>query len=76
MNTKYAVIIERANDGSYSAYVPDLPGCTSCAGTVDALRESIREAITSHIAVLKEFGEPVPPPISLAEFVDAEVAAA
>ena len=76
MTAKYAIIIERADDGSFSAYVPDLPGCTSCADSVDALRVSIREAIASHIAVLREFGEHVPPPTSLAESVDAEVAAA
>ena len=31
----YAVVIERAGDGSYSAYVPDLPGCVSCGDSPD-----------------------------------------
>jgi predicted RNase H-like HicB family nuclease len=38
MLVKFVYIIERADDGSYSAYVPDLPGCTTCADTVDEIR--------------------------------------
>ena len=26
---KYVYVIEKASDGSYSAYVPDLPGCVA-----------------------------------------------
>jgi predicted RNase H-like HicB family nuclease len=59
---EYAVVIERANDGSYSAYVPDLPGCVACGDTPDEVRESIREAVALHIGSLREHGEPVPPP--------------
>ena len=35
---EYVAIIERAADGSYSAYVPDLPGCVSCGDTVEEVR--------------------------------------
>ena len=59
---KYVVVIEPAADGSYSAYVPDLPGCTSCGDTVDELRAGIREAIAGHVATLRDLGQPVPPP--------------
>ena len=68
---KYVYIIEKANDGSYSAYVPDLPGCTSCGGTVDELRENIREAVGLYIESLREHGETIPQPSSTAELVDA-----
>jgi hypothetical protein len=27
---QYTVVIEESVDGSYGAYVPDLPGCISC----------------------------------------------
>ena len=33
---KYAVVIERADDGSFSAYVPDLPGCHGGGETPEA----------------------------------------
>lgn len=26
---EYVVVIEKAGDGSYSAYLPDLPGCVA-----------------------------------------------
>ena len=58
----YIAIIEKAPDGSYSAYVPDLPGCTTCGDTDAEVRELIKEAVASHVELMKEHGEPVPPP--------------
>ena len=62
----YAYVVERADDGSYSAYVPDLPDYTTCGDTLDEIRENIREAATLCIEALKDKGEPVPPPASSA----------
>ena len=74
MNTrKYVMIVEPAADGSYSGFVPDLPGCTSCGETVDELRRNMRQAVAGHLSTLREFGEPVPPPTCTAE--EVEVAA-
>ena len=68
---KYLYIIEKANDGSYSAYVPDLPGCTTCGDTVDEVRQNIGEAVSLYIESLREHGESVPPPSTTAEVVEA-----
>jgi predicted RNase H-like HicB family nuclease len=57
----YAVIIEGGGD-SYSAYVPDLPGCVAAGTSVAEVEKLIREAIQLHIELLQESGEPVPPP--------------
>jgi predicted RNase H-like HicB family nuclease len=67
---RYAVVIEKAN-GSYSAYVPDLPGCVAAGETVGAVEQEIREAIRFHIDGLKADGLPVPQPTSIAEYVEA-----
>lgn len=67
---RYAVVIEKAN-GSFSAYVPDLPGCVAAGPTVEAVETEIRDAIRFHIEGLKEDGQSVPPPTSLAEYVEA-----
>jgi predicted RNase H-like HicB family nuclease len=67
---RYAVVIEKA-EGNYSAYVPDLPGCVAAAPTVEAVEQSIREAIRFHIDGLEEDGLPIPAPTTLAEYVDA-----
>lgn len=68
---EYVIVIERGNDGSYSAYVPDLPGCTSCGDTLEELRINIREAVNLHVESLREHGEPVPPPSVMTEKVVA-----
>jgi predicted RNase H-like HicB family nuclease len=67
----YTVVIERAADGSYSAYVPDLPGCVSCGDTLDEVRSMIREAVELHLDSLRSHGEPVPPPTTTAWTVHA-----
>jgi predicted RNase H-like HicB family nuclease len=48
MNDKYLVVIEQADDGSYSAYLPDVPGCVSCGDTVDEVKVLIQEALDFH----------------------------
>ena len=61
MKLKYVVIYERTPN-NYSAYSPDLPGCISTGKTWEEIQENIREAITSHIESLMEYGDPVPQP--------------
>jgi predicted RNase H-like HicB family nuclease len=67
---RYAVVIERA-EGNYSAYVPDLPGCVATGATLGEVENEIREAIRFHIDGLKEDGQPVPVPTSIADYVEA-----
>jgi predicted RNase H-like HicB family nuclease len=63
--TAYAVIIE--GDGiSFSAYVPDLPGCVASGGSVAEVEQRIREAIRLHVESLRAHGEPVPQPSAAA----------
>jgi predicted RNase H-like HicB family nuclease/predicted RNA binding protein YcfA (HicA-like mRNA interferase family) len=68
---EYTVIIEPADDGTFSVYVPDLPGCVSTGATRQDAIESIREAIQGHIQTLRELGDPVPPPRSQSQTVAA-----
>jgi predicted RNase H-like HicB family nuclease len=58
----YVVNIDPASDGSFSAYVPDLPGCVACGDTEEEVRQLIGEAVSLHIESLREHGDPVPPP--------------
>ncbi len=67
----YVVVIEKATDGSYSAYVPDLPGCVSCGDTVDEVRASIAEAVKVHIDSRRQHGESVPPPTATTHTIHA-----
>jgi predicted RNase H-like HicB family nuclease len=68
---EYVVVIERGNDGTFSAYVPDLPGCVACGDTEEEVRRLIEEAVALHIESLREHGEPVPPPTAKTHVVHA-----
>ena len=57
--------------GNYSAYVPDLPGCIATGATVEAVEAEIREAIRFHIKGIEADGLPVPPPTTIADYVEA-----
>lgn len=56
---RYAVIIEGGGN-SFSAYVPDLPGCVTAGESRDEARPLIREAIEFHIEDMEKKGEPIP----------------
>jgi predicted RNase H-like HicB family nuclease len=68
---EYVVVIERGEDGSYSAYVPDLPGCVACGDTVEEVSAEIAEAVRLHIESLRSHNEPVPPPSARAMTIHA-----
>jgi predicted RNase H-like HicB family nuclease len=59
---EYVVVVEKAEDGSFSAYVPDLPGCVTCGDSVEEVRTLIAEAVAAHVESLRQHGEIVPPP--------------
>jgi predicted RNase H-like HicB family nuclease len=67
---RYGVVIETA-EGNYSAYVPDLPGCIATGQTVQEVEQEIREAIRFHIEGMLKDGEPVPPPTTICDYVEA-----
>lgn len=56
---KYLVIYEKSKDG-YSAYVPDLPDCTSAGADREEIETNIVEAITLHLQVMEEQGISIP----------------
>jgi len=64
---RYAVIIEKAPDGGYGAYVPDLPGCVGMGATKEETLENIAEAIRYHLEGMKAEGLPIPLPTTEAE---------
>jgi predicted RNase H-like HicB family nuclease len=66
MMREYLVIFEPGTDGGWSAYVPDLPGLGVVGESREEADQLIREGIALHIAGLREYGLPVPEPITLA----------
>lgn len=63
---KYCIVYEKSKDG-YSAYVPDLPGCTSAGSRRGEIEANIIEAINPYMDVLKKDGQDLPEPTSYGE---------
>jgi len=74
MIVKYAVIFEQAKT-NWAAYVPDLPGCMTTGRTLEETKSNIREAIQGHLETLRQFGDPIPEPSSLAGEIEVSTAA-
>jgi predicted RNase H-like HicB family nuclease len=67
--TTYAIIIERADDGGYGAWCPDLPGCVALGDTPEETIAEMKEAIEFHLEGLREDGQPIPHPSTVAATV-------
>ena len=57
----YVYVIERAADGSYWAYLPDLPGCTTTGESPEAVESKLREAVGLYLSYYHDRGQPAPP---------------
>ncbi|XVV03363.1 type II toxin-antitoxin system HicB family antitoxin [Actinosynnema sp. CA-248983] len=62
----YAIIIERADDGGYGAWCPDLPGCVALGDTEAETIKEMKEAIEFHLEGMREDGVPIPHPTTVA----------
>ncbi len=56
----YAIIIERADDGGFGAWSPDVPGCVALGDTEAETLAEMAEAIRLHLEVLRERHEALP----------------
>lgn len=65
---QYVVVIEKAAN-SYSAYVPDLPGCIATGSTREETEAEIRSAIEFHLEGIVEDGDPIPEATTTASVV-------
>jgi predicted RNase H-like HicB family nuclease len=68
----FAVIYEKSTTG-YSAYVPDLPGCIAAGATFEETAELIRGAIEMHLESMREDGDSIPEPTTIAGCVAVPV---
>lgn len=61
---EYAYVIERAEDGGYWGYLPDLPGCTTAGESVDEVAKQLPEAVELYLSYYRERGLTPPEPSS------------
>lgn len=59
----YVVLIERGPE-SYGAYVPDLPGCIAVGDSAEDVVGMMREALPTHLTLMRDAGEAIPAPSS------------
>jgi predicted RNase H-like HicB family nuclease len=72
-NMKYLIIYERTATG-YSAFVPDLPGCVAGGATFEETADLMRGAIAMHLEAMREDGDPIPEPATIADYIEAPTA--
>lgn len=58
----YAVIVEKADDGGYGAWSPELPGCVATGVSYEQCVADMHEAVRFHIDGMREDGLDVPTP--------------
>ncbi len=63
----YIAIIHKDPGSDFGVSFPDFPGCITAGRTLDEAKEMACEALSGHIAVMRETGEPVPEPSALDE---------
>jgi predicted RNase H-like HicB family nuclease/predicted RNA binding protein YcfA (HicA-like mRNA interferase family) len=66
--SEYVIVLEREGD-AWGAYAPDFPGFGVAGATQEEVEALAKEALTAHIALLREHGEPVPHPAARVTFV-------
>lgn len=64
--THYVAIIHKDSDSDYGVSFPDFPGAASAGKSPDAALVNAEAALALHIAGLREDGESIPEPSSLA----------
>lgn len=53
----FPVVVEREENGTFSAYIAGLPGVYAAADTVAVAKRSIRTALAAHLRALHELGQ-------------------
>ena len=69
--SEYVVIFERAEDGGWGAYLPDVPGVVALGETRDDVAAGIQEALDSYADEMRSLGKTLPTPTATASTVQA-----
>ena len=64
--TEYLVIFEQAEDGGWGAHSPDVEGVFALGRTREEVEARMAEALSAHLGYLRDRGEPIPKPHTVA----------
>lgn len=62
--SEYVVVYERAADGGWGAYLPDVPGVVALGATREEAADGMREALAAYIEELTQLGQELPHPVA------------
>jgi predicted RNase H-like HicB family nuclease len=69
--SEYVVVFERADDGGWGAYLPDLPGVVALGRSREEVADRIREAVDAYAEEMTALGQALPAPVATAETIEA-----
>ena len=69
--SEYVVVYERAEDGGWGAYLPDLPGVVALGTTREEVSERIREAVAAYAEEMGDVGRSLPEPVAATGMIEA-----
>jgi predicted RNase H-like HicB family nuclease len=69
--SEYVVVFERADDGGWGAYLPDLPGVVAIGRSREEVADRIREALDAYSDEMRVLGQPLPVPVATVETIEA-----
>jgi predicted RNase H-like HicB family nuclease len=69
--SEYVVVFERAEDGGWGAYLPDLPGVVALGATREEVAARIREAVDAYAQELTALGQRLPEAVAATGTIDA-----
>jgi predicted RNase H-like HicB family nuclease len=67
----YIVIYERAEDGGWGAYLPDLPGVVALGDSRVEVEERVQEALQAYAEEMRLLGRQLPTPVHAVGTVQA-----
>jgi predicted RNase H-like HicB family nuclease len=62
--SEYVVVFERAEDGGWGAYLPDLPGVVALGTSRDEAAGRIQEAVDAYAEEMARLGQRLPEPVA------------
>jgi predicted RNase H-like HicB family nuclease len=70
--SEYVVVFERAEDGGWGAYLPDLLGVVALGSSREEVAEGIREAVDADAQEMAALDQPLPKPVATTATIQAD----
>ena len=69
--SEYVVVYERAEDGGWGAYLPDVPGVVALGATQDEAAARLQEAVEAYAQEMAHLGRRLPAPVAVTGTIEA-----